>query len=68
MVVFVEVLGCEMLIRRTERTNIQSPLTDMMLTSAPALASRVAMSSLPCLAAQCSAVCRERKRPESHQV
>ena len=35
----------------------ENPLTDLVLTSAPALTTSAAMSSLPCLAAQCRAVC-----------
>lgn len=37
----------------------KNALTDLMLTSPPALTTSVAISSLPCLAAQCRAVCLE---------
>ena len=44
--------------------SLWTPLTDLVLTSAPAFTTRVAMSSLPCLAAQCSAVCVQRRKQE----
>lgn len=43
---------------------IKTELTDLVLTSAPALTTRVAMSLLPCLAAQCRAVCVEQRKKE----
>lgn len=40
-------------------------LTDLVLTSAPAFTTRAAISSLPCLAAQCRAVCTKQRQRNS---
>lgn len=52
----------------TENRRHKPALTDLQLTSAPAFATRAAMSSLPCLAAQCRAVCDSKDRTVSRGV